>query len=245
MKRISAILVMALVVAMTVVPVCAIDVTVAMSTPSTTIDAGTDFSVAIDYTPASEPLASFEAAIYYDAEKIDYKGTYTLAAGATGTVNKTTDGRIKIAIASADAWTGNFLTLDFASKAEVSGTAEFTLEVDLIDDVDMNGEHEALDVTPLVMTIGGSEPDPEPEVFAISATESGNDVVVTVDNADLAVGEEIKVYVATYTDGDVLVTCQEQALVDGTMTFTGLANANAKVFVWDNQNVPVADVTIQ
>lgn len=250
MKKLSIFLAIALVIAMTVVPACAADeeINIALKTASSNIQPGTQFTVDVTFTPASKLMNALDFNIYWDATKVKYV-SITPAVGSYMD-NEVSGGRFfTLWGTNTIVYTeGKVATITFETLSDVSGATDITIDAEYAAFIPSIGSVTVEDIEEFASETGvtvkiGSEPVVE-EKFEISATTDGGNVVVTAENIDKAVGEEIKVYVATYAGG-VLVNCQEQALVEGPMTFTGLADASARVFVWDKYNVPVADVTIQ
>ena len=241
MKKISAILAMVFILVMAVMPVSAAELTgVALTASAETVEIGTEIIITVSCTPDTTGVLSADLLIGYDSTLVEFVESDTDANDVEG------EGIYFGAYTKSSApFYGELGTVTF--KAIANGKANFTValqdEYSAVKDTDKVSHTSDLVMTGVSVQIG-SEPDSKPEVFTVDKVVDGNAVKVTVANSNLVAAG--KIYVATF-NGDVLVDCQVQDIKDDTLTFSGLAGelSTAKMFVWDNNNVPIEYVSAQ
>lgn len=250
MKKLSAILVMVLVLTMTVITVSAADdIGYKLSPSKATVEAGETFTIEVSYTPTTLGLFSADVLIGYDTTLVEFvTATSALTvAGQPYTVKNAYPSAGYLTLSHGTDWgcayeNGKLSTVTFKALADVSGTANFSIDLPAEGGILGNDfeTHGLISKEGTSITIG-SEPNPDP-VFTVDKAVDGNAVKVTVANSNLVAAG--KIYVATF-DGDVLVDCQVQDITDDTLTFSGLEGelSTAKIFVWDNNNVPIEYAT--
>lgn len=241
MKKLSAILALALVFALTVVPVSAAQsIEVSLVPSATTVPAGETFTLDVVYTPSTVQMATANIKLEFDPELVSYVSAAAPSevVGAQFIPNATnvaTGILLLPCSAGASYYGGKMGTLTFKALESVNGTAQFTLtENGAMEDFDLEMVNATFKNLSVTIGEGGSEPDPDP-VFTVTAVDDGTKTTVTVANKGDKVG---KVYVASY-NGEVLTKCEAKDLADGSLEFA--VTGSVKVFVWDANNVPLLD----
>jgi hypothetical protein len=248
MKKLSAILVMVLVFAMTVVPVSAAGEGYVLTPSATTVAAGEQFTIDVTYTPASMEVWTADVLVGYDTALVKYVSATPAVTGQTFTPKAdATAGTLTLVIATDMSvyYTGGKLaTITFEALADVNGNAAFTVGLPASGAITDSAWTGYSDITGTGTTVAIGNVIPEPPVvekkFEVSAVENTDKTVVTVkDSSEVAAGT---VYVANYVD-DVLVSCESKPLADGDLEFA--ITGNVKVFVWDANNVPLVNEVIE
>lgn len=242
MKKLSAILTIICIVALTVIPVSASEpVDLVFTAQADKVNPGENIVIDFTYTPSSQCVNGLNVTVSFDSTLID--SDKVKASGLT--VGKY-DGYMVITGENTDeeGWAGEISTLTLPTLETANGKATIYISsVKEIIDYDMeNLEYTTTNATVTVQVgDGGSTPDPEP-VFTVDKTVDGGVVKVEVKNADLAGAG--KIYVATF-NGGVLVDCIEKTIANGTLDFAGLEGdvSTAQMFVWNDQLVPITYAT--
>lgn len=246
MKKLSAILVMVLVLMMTVVTVSADSVGYKLTPSKATVAAGEEFTIDVLYTPSTTNLAAADVLIGYDPALVQYVDATPAVSGQTYTKKNNYPSAGFLTLSHATDFSvyytgGKLSTVTF--RALVDGSATFTVDITsgggIMDD--QWGQFDSVTSKEgTTVTIGSVTPPVVEKKFEVSAVENTDKTVVTVkDSSEVAAGT---VYVANYVD-DVLVSCESKPLADGDLEFA--ITGNVKVFVWDANNVPLVNEVIE